>query len=70
MGQLERKTRLCAFMARAIGPAWLRDAFDRMPETIEYLGEGMVRKGGVNRPPSQVTVRPAPPAPMRAKSDG
>jgi hypothetical protein len=26
--------------------------------------EGMIRKGGINREPSRVATRPAPPAPM------
>ena len=31
----------------------------------DHLKEGMVRKGGINRGPSKVVSRPAPPAPMK-----
>jgi hypothetical protein len=38
--------------------------------TVEPLPEGMVRKGGRNIGPSQITTRPPPPAPMSSTRPG
>lgn len=39
------------------------------PSQCDHLKEGMSRKGGINRGPSKVVSRPAPPASMNGHAE-
>lgn len=70
-GRLARTRRYADHLAGGLGGDLLSTGVPIYPgEFVRPLTEGMVRKGGRNQGPSQVTVRPPPPGPSTVSKGG